>query len=677
MDAVISVSEAVGASRLVAPFCLVSDECIRRIADFLEWKDLSSLWLTGNGALHSKLHRSVEKIEVELFALQKYPISAFQYPRLRSFKVTCLLGARVGACYMPYLVQDDLLVPVEGHQSLETLEIEGSLAMTLLHASAARPSLSELLPRLRTLRLAGGGYFNHGCLKNVPRTLTELEISHALPSNVPTLPYIYVDALRDLPRSLTKLTLGRLPIKLGEPRNTVEYLPPSLTHLNISCASLEFIFLIIPSAIQNLSITLIQERRTMQEILQTSCLERFEQLSSFCLIQETGLELTLVPDKPFPASLTLLRLPLDYAHLRQKEPPFPSTVWRSILPRSLTSFHGFNSFHTSIDLPSTLPHLIHAHIDPQSLATDDLPKIWPPLAFIELPNWLYSDECIRALPHTLIKLTALIEDNPVWLEKLSNMKQLSALTLLDNGDLHPPKGLWSIAHEQLIAIRFNIKHCTSIEDVCGDWKKLEEIHFVVPDERGICQAIKDELRQYTTTPSSSGLKLFRYPTTLRTFTSNIGARASFFSHSLEYLTLLKSVTVACPVLPSIGLPETEAAIEVLFRLPDSVTSLNVNVYQDLPPRYLWSLPKSLKLLNIFVFHMDFVWEADHIRSLPDNLVHAALIGDYSMISLEASTLPKVMSHLYLADSVKDLNTLAFVETRRQRLVGKPEEPKAP
>ena len=653
--------------KTVAPICHISDECFGLIAGYC---DVNLLWLTGNAAIHSKLLRSVEKFEVELGALQKYPISAFLYPRLRSFKVTCLVKSVALPCYMPYWVKDDILVPLEGHQTLESLEIEGSLAMTLLHSSTTRPSLDTLLPRLTTLKLLGDGHLSQDCLKNVPQTVTELVIAHSSYTEHDACPTLPVDALSDLPRTIEKLILSGITIQIVTSQNldsANDYFPSSLTHLEIQCASIEAVISLVPGTLQIFAIATPPPRGTsVPEILKTSFLERFVGLTSFTFHQGDSRKLTTVFDRPFPRNLKTLTLPGENLHQLQENATFSEETWHAILPRSLTTFEGYLAYHSTIDWCNTLPHLIHAHIESTVLLKPKFSMNWPPLVSIALPQRKLTDENIMSLPHTLTKLAALIDHRPLWLEKLSNLKQLSFLSLHDPIDSRPPNGFWSLAHERLASIRFNIKHCDSIENVCGDWKRLEEIDFIVPDERAISQEIKNELKHYSTIQSSPKMKLFRYPSTLRTFKSHIGARASFFSHSLEYLTLLRTVKVRCPALPSVGLPKTEAALQILTRLPDFITSLTISVHEELDPFYLWHLPKSITHLWVYSLYPEFIWELEHLRSLPPNLVHLTLLGDYELISRQEYRLPSKTCYFY---SYSDPKTIASNEAKRQRLVG--------
>lgn len=599
----------------------VSDLCLELISHYLDYYDVSALYLTGNRALRSKIERSIVEIDVQIPWLGTYPISAFKLPRLRSMVVKPLGIGMKHLAYPTYYVINDQLVPVDGHKHLELLEIWGTLAFSVLLPNDDQPRLAELLPNLRTLRLAGDGYFQTACFENVPQTLTELSLRPTWNHHYHLLSAISLppEVLNHLPRSLETLVIATSTLTLDPVEKNdfhVLVFPPALTHLEFACEFVEATLEGVPSMIQTLKIE--HKNHRGQDILKVSALKKFTFLTSFSLESPRSSQLLIDFDEPFPSSLTSISLPKTV----ETVPENPISNYNAILPSSLTSFHGAKDWDAHIDWFTMFPLLKSISLT-QVAFEKTAPKKMPPLTSLFRRSSLgLPTDYIKVLPNTLVSLTGLVSNTEVWLGSVAQLTHLESLELASLSGTLPSKGFWDVMHGRLKRCKVFMACFESIDDLCGDWKRLDDLELWI-DDALLMPALKEDVKR-----CSGGQKAFCYPRTLTSLRGNTSVLTEFFLGSLKHLTQLETLNLSIA-----GTDCSQSVESALNFLADSVTSINLHIKCDIPPSALWHLPKRLISLGIATPFNEAPWTLSHFQTLPKTLSRLELSPNHDETQL--------------------------------------------
>ena len=648
----------------------LSDECIDFLTRYWDYYDIRALELCGNHSLSARIERSVSKVRVVVPSLGEWPLHAFNYRNLRSLEV---YHAGSGPKYKktaPILVKDDLLIPKEGHKSLDSLTIHMSLSFSILYALS--PSLQELLPLLRTLDLEGAGVFKPLKLfKNLPSTLTHLRLkptgegAHVL-SSIPA------SLIEMLPRSLETLMLENCDIALDKGLATDPSqlsFPPGLTHLRFTTTHLQPAIQAIPKSVTNLKLR--KTHLAGRQQLVVSSLRRLHLKRFGFSCSSASMTVDLVLDMPFPPTLTSISLPTRFKEFVDEGAITTKPRLDRYFPPSLTSFKGLYSVHDLINWGVTLPNLRYGQIW-RSVFEGDAPRKIPPLVMMSLEGVHLADVMIRALPITLESLSATVFNTPVWMEKFETLKSLTYLELGHHGPVLPSIGFWDLMRERLTDLRCCTYNFESLGDMCTDWTKLRSLSlYCTADER----SGPADYKQCTFDPSNTDLKLLRLPASLEVLYLAIGNNCAFFGHSLGYLTKLKNFT-----LGTFGTEYTSSAADTeghtpffMFakNLPPSLTHASIDTPTPLPVEYMGFLPKSLRDLSLSSRQSSrdtILWTEEHFRRLPPKLAFLSVARPLKNSDNYKSSLPPTLSHGIVEfgrDPSPD-RTPAMRELRRQK-----------
>lgn len=374
----------------------LSDDCLILIAQYLKWnfEDLTPLFMSGSRDLQAKFERGIQEVSSELRSLSTWPRFVFRCRNLHSLSLKATAYTHAANLLAPFYVKDDLLIPDEGHQKLSLLEIQSTLAFTVLHSHPTRPSLGELLPSLTKLILSGDGSFTLQVFENLPPNLTELSLGPIFPTSeknyvtdksklqdngsIATYP---LEAISKLPRSLTSLIIKNAALDMSntpqdasrgigatqpsddntssgseatgadstpkteetslDPKSSF---PPSLTLLHISCQSPNPVFPLIPTSVTDLTVDVDllgtggwdrhpSHQRSPNKLQATFCvsdLENLVNLASFNFTTVQYQSCRVRADRPFPSTLTRLKFPYEVDSLIG-EGPFANSTPSEVL----------------------------------------------------------------------------------------------------------------------------------------------------------------------------------------------------------------------------------------------------------------------------------------------------------------------------------------------------------
>lgn len=630
----------------------ISDDCIGLILAYLSYRDITALELIGSAALSSKVNRGVSEISVQVGCLRKWPLQAFRFRKLQSIAISSL-EETLSSVYVPPLVDEDLLVPLHGHSTLTSLDLQTILCFTVLYPRPGIPTLHELFPQLKKLKLEGDGIITPEALDNIPPTLTELSL-HAEAEIL-----YHPSKINGLPRGIETLVLNGMilgewsPGAQNDSEDSSLLFPPALTCLELSTRISSNLMNSIPKSIQVLTLTFAAD---VEDSLNVSYLD-FPFLASFILkLKNTQWEKPkLVIDKPFPDTLSNLRLELENIGFEGVEPS-------SALPPSLTSYIGFIDPEGMLNWHKTLPRLKIAYFDKDTFKASP-PIAFPPLLHLRVPSIDLSDESIRAIPVSVTSLKATVMNQPVWLETLAKLKSLTELELHRESERLPSQGFWDIMHERLDAIAMSVDQCESLEDLCGDWAKLRILEL----EANSSQRRPDFLKAYTPFGAlSSEKKLFHYPSSLTTLSLSADSAMAFFTHPLSYLSKLS--TLSLNVMRSTLIPAVADLIDMvsfLTNLPRSLLSLSITHRDALPESSLRSLPRNLKYLYLSNYLTELTWTRIHLCNLPKNLVFCSFSTTTVQTGID-DLLPATLVELGWSLQKHVKPTVGMVERKRQK-----------
>lgn len=627
-------------------FDQLSDECVGLVALYLRYHDLTALLLSGSTGLRAKIDRGVQEICAQIPSLGRYPLQAFKYPHLRRLTIASVGSTNPLPLFQPMLAKDDVLVPIEGHENLDFLEIHSTLAFTVLYDRPSHGKLADLLPRLRTLRMSGNGSFNPRILANAPPQLTELSI-RLRDSYARRAPVTGLDSasISSLPRNLETLSLVgvSLALKADETLETLSF-PPNLTSLKIWCLAVAQLVPLLPTSMRTISLAMraspLGHHGNSTHTLRTSDLHRFKALNKLVIRCPIFLEqLCLVLDQPFPATLTTLKLPdfvsdFQYQYVSpnpSSNEPHPQGVntnshlqtLKSALPSSLTSLHGLDQQHPEIDWLQGFPLLKYARIEEG--VWSQLPRFTtlPPLVELSFGNHDIDDTLVKALPVTLTRLQASLKNTPVWLETIAKLTRLTILHLTSKTQQLPSKGFWNVVKDRLTNLEVRPDYLESFGDLGGDWKKLQSLHFSANNESLKRPSLKYELDNIYAASSSdyeAGKPYLRFPANITRLQLVLGSQYAHFCHPISYLAKLQHfLLIFNPWSGMEEVPEAESPLQMFKSLPDSLTYLRYSSRFRVSPDILRKLPKKLRILAMFVDLKDGVWNKEHLASLPPSL----------------------------------------------------------
>lgn len=591
----------------------VSDECIDLITRHLAYFDVRALELCGSRALSARIERGVSQVRVLVPSLGEWPLHAFNYRNMRSLEVGNAGRECTQKLTTPVVAKDDVLIPQAGHKQIERLVIRTVLCFSVLHLNG--PSLHELLPNLRSLELLGEGAFKPEVLfKNLPPNLTFLRLK---PTGITR--YVHRDIptslIASLPRSLETLLLQDCYIgNESEPFGPEIQLsfPPTLTRLQFTTTYILPALEAVPKSVTDLKLE--KKYMALHQELIVSKLHSLNLKRFVFKCDDAYKKASLVLDKPFPSTLTSLKLPDEFLWFVEGEDMTKEPRLDIYLPPSLTSFHGLYRQHKLINWGTTLPLLKHADIH-KSVFKETIPTKLPPLLSLRINDIALKDETVQAFPTTLTHLRATIEYTPVWLEKIESLEALTELEINESSVILPSIGFWNHLRMRLTTLQCATVHFQSLDDLCTDWPNLTGLGLLCGYNE--TYGPKD-FGDWTVDASDMDHKLFQLPSTLKQLHLKIVTNFDFFGHSLAYLDKLEWISINVPI---VEYDEQQAAqtFEQLKTLPESLTRFSIDTPIAIPPAYVQCLPKNVKELDLrrtIVNPTGNPWTNEHFQHLP-------------------------------------------------------------
>lgn len=657
---------------------LLSTECMHLVVDLLDFYDIMALELVGNRTLSSKLANAVTDINAQILPLSKWTHLPFRYRKLRSL---CLNSEESDPNYTTY-APNDLLIPLEGHKSLQVLRIGSPLALTLLQSNSPIGSLtlSALLPSLRTLAISTEGLLTRAVLLNVPSTVTNLTLRL---SDKP----ISADVLEDLPKSLEKLLISnRVTCKRDEHGVKPILLPASLNQLVMTLSDPIAILGSLPHTMEQLTVY-----GGNSEVLNL----KISQFSP--KIQRLGLwtsqsTVSLTMDAILPATLTSFSIssptefldPTTGLPLNSVKDYFPPSVKEFYLPDAIREHY--------------LPHPSLPSLEEMSDCAD--PLVWRKmtnLTALAIPSTVESSSLL-SLPMTLTDLTSPITSNStVWLEVLPKLVHLKRLSIFDS-DHSAPSGFWDCLYTRLEALSCRTSDFETHKALSdGGWTKLIRLSLQFdtpwPGLDAYADASKCTIADLKDHP-------LRYPSTLEALTIIGSTYLRMLWPPIADLKRLKTLVLyGTPrIRDTSTLVENQGIYEFMTCLSPRLSYMCIHLPHQIDPKYLWNLPRSLHFLVLGLgggtTNLDFVpgidrslpylhqhqnrylWTEEHIRSLPHKLIELNLQGlrmfDLTKFDGEIS-LPPTLATCYVPPAHPAFETEIIKESKRQHALSHVQE----
>lgn len=655
--------EAVGAKSSEMLFFQLSSECTAQILSYLLWNDLNTLLLTGHRIVLEKIHRHVTQIDAQLGSLEVYPISAFNYPRLKSLIVrTNYLMIGGEREYEPYYVINDALC--KSHPLLETLEIHGLLAFSIL---APGHYLDTLLPGLTSLKLVGTGYLDRDYFQNIPPKLINFCVHskrHSESEPVDTLPLSLVGRL---PRSLATFELSRIALFVEDDSMKNISFPPGLTRLFCKLNDFSRVQHLLPSTLRSLKLRL--QGRILWKVSLTS---RFFDLTSLALSCDMAfLDFSIWVDVPFPTSITSLQLP----NACKVFDSLGNQLYGldGLLPRSLTSFRGLDGCHANTDWSNTTPLLQHATLSATIFKNNTIPSHLPPLVSLDVRVPLQGDNIHTALPTTLTCLQANVQPSSTWQQAVAKLNRLQTLKLMDYSGQLPSTGFWDVLKARLTSLSVSLHHLETLKDLETGWNLLRALTLKTSLHKLPALPLKKELDHRT---SAHNLVPIRLPSSLVSLIIDAVQYSNLFIQPIDYITQLETLDITLGKAVSTNPEGKGARCLAFFRsFPASLTSLSVLTPKKLSSVYLESLPEGLKSLKVLTTSsIGEEWTNEFLASLPRKLIdltgekrkRVSTETDYESEAYEdADYLPPTLISFRLKTELCMLRTDAYWELYRQ------------
>lgn len=605
---------------------LLSSECIGHLTQYLTYQDVKALLQSGSRSFMSKIDRSVLELTISAPSLGRWPSHAFRFRNLKSLAVSSPFFYVGGIIYAPIIAEGDVLIPLEGHQMLTRLQIDSTLAFSILRPVHIQPTLHELLPRLTTLLLSSDGAFDNDMFGSFPPTLTSLSLCRTGTRSQYSLSHISM-----LPKNLESLHIDGM--TLSEPADPIDdpeatIFPPDLTMASLRIFSKpETLIALLPHSIIDLNIRMDGgSGGAKPELRASQLLSRFENLSLLKVSTAYTQVLHLILDEKLPRSLLSLILPeLSKACVGGLfEGRSLSDVVNAALPPNLTHLVGLSACQDLPDCYYSFPRL--DTLWSSARITKSLLVKFPHLTTLtRLPSQFgpHEEDMLMELPKTLTKLTAKIKNEPAWLKAIESLISLQQLQIINGSDTMPSKGFWDVLHPRLTTIEFSVHHCESVGDICGNWRKLTDIELDMPDEAIVCENFLKDLTEYSSTGNlEPGKKPLRFSPCISTITLAMGSRFHMFGWALKDLPEVRFLNIRFYPIPE-EQESDESRFELLLHLPDSTKSLFFTSPSYMHPKYLTSLPSQLHSLGSAP-QMDPSWTKEQLLSLPPRLAFCSI-----------------------------------------------------
>lgn len=601
-----------------------------QIVSYLRYDDINRLSLTGERLIRYRLQRGVSEIDMNLRSFAVFPISVFNYPQLKHLTVTNNTVRRnYGPTeFEPYYAPNGL---VKAHNLLASLELHGSLVFTILEPAK---SLESLLPSLTALKLVSNGYLDKQHFQTLPSKLIHLTIrSRWHRKSYPTSDIEFMDAIPKLPRTLQTFDVSRITFNTEYRQTPISDFPPTLTHLRILVDDVNYVLKIMPSTLTDLDIS--GRWTEAEQFVVSEFSAQFPNLTSFSLYIKSGeSRCNMVVNTSFSHKIKKLKLPFDLPHLVDGAGKALTSL-DTLLPPSLTFFHGLDGHYPTTNWSSTVPLLQHVR-EASSLfdgsLINSLPSL-PPLLSLRLPRLEHPERLSSLLPSSVTNLVAVCHSDPGWTAAIEGLLNLESLTLRRGESTSPlPLSFWESMKPRLTSLTTSIGYFDSLDDLKG-WKRLSNLHLKVPETRYIPRAMQDELRSYAehgNTSTETGIiddmttteneqKLVRFPSSLTFLSLDLNARASVFLNPVSYLTQLKSLTVAVVGVTRPTKKQKKAKDCNEGRTPSWPTLLQQKLLV-----LIASVPRDL---TNFALVTPFEVSADTLRSLPKTLTRLVVLPD--------------------------------------------------
>lgn len=553
-------------------------------------------------------------IDAKIPALKKWPITAFNYPQLRSLRIE----GEMKKYTTPIIIPNGILIPPEGHKMLERLEINYFSASLLLLDLPGDISLSTLLPRLSELSITGCGYLSEAALRSIPPSVTSLTLDFFEPHSLHYHPDPDISILSLLPPRLTLLNLISIWLKIGYDRELPELLlPSSLTSVALNVDLMHPVLSVLPKDVVSLhfwsqianSIKLSELPRELQKM------------------QFSGHEnLTIVVDTVFPPDLTCwVEETLIQYEWELGELGIITQNLTALLPPSMTTYDPFDADLEQLDLRAILPNVKSYELTSYC----GLPNTIPPATKL----FTYDEDFTVYLPMFTVNLVSLrcsVLNTPAWLDTFSLLVNLKSLHLNEPYTCHLPSSTWKILHGRLQHLNASITHFESLEDLYGPWKDLTSLKLTLLDTMLLPSDLQEGLSKFDST-SSELRELVRYPLELKKLSLFLLQEWHVFMPPVKHLKHLKKFKCLCAEnqINDDVYVDMELINEVLAELPPSITYLKAQLPCHIRPQSLYSLPRHLKVLQLDLptnKSINSAWINEHFFNLPPSLTSLTVFG---------------------------------------------------
>lgn len=623
----------------------LSTECLDFIAGYLTFSELTHLLRIGHPVLTSKLEQGVTNIDAKVPCLSTWSHAAFRHRRLHSLT----LKYSTKGCSTPFYAPNDRLIPIEGHATLKQLSVRSPLGLTLLRDVAGEPPLSALLPSLEKLHIHTTGRFQPYMLRNVPATVLDLAVTLRHPSNYSNSD---ITILQGLPKRLESLKLQNLGLTIGRSDDKVLKslsLPPGLTSLDLEIDYLSPLLAILPKTVRVLS--LLVAAAEVQEMTTSTLPPELESLAIY-----RADEFVLIPDAPFPRTLTELELPLWGFTM------MPSTL-PNLWPSSLTaiSLQDADKYCDLLSFPK-LAILQHESVEGSSL------EHLTSLTELTLSK-TQENNSLPKLPSSLKSFKLSLPTGIESIERMINLTALRTLVLTSPAATLPSNTFWTHMHSRLESLTAPISTFASHKDIFGPWKRLTNLTIgVAPQVPADAKAFFDMRGGALCYFRDNPVKL---PTSLTSLTLTLNSYHFIFWQSLPSLTRLESLTLSMADSTAKVDPELYS---IFLSLPASLRVFEVDFYLLMPPKCLASLPPLLQELRLSYKrtytppnpNFSTAWTAEHIKHLPPRLVLLEVTGVASVTLGELEPLfPPTLVYLTFGEYGRQPATTASKELKRQ------------
>lgn len=584
----------------------LSLDCFERITRYLGFYDIMALELVGSPKLSAKLEQSVTEIDATIPSLFSWSFLPFRYRQLRRICINRPSRAPYGVIFAP----NDCIIPIQGHTTLESLQIQNPLGLHLLRSQPGLPALSTLVPNLKRLDIDCYGVFEEEMMRNVPPKVTELKLAIFSQYHLKDNPNLDIQVLNYLPESLETFTHSlTFMIANGDRESLKEKvsLPSTLTSLEISVNYAKAFIALLTDAITHLTLLF-----DCEETEQVKVSEIPSKLVYFDLIPLNLGTWQFIPDVPFPSTLRSMSCMCEY-------------IWRpgetianvaDLYPPSLKTLQAPTGLLPP-EIGLSCPNLTIWHSAVSAMSLEKMTSLTS-LGLASAPN---IQDLVHCLPLTLKLLGLRMKNATEWIEAVTKLPNLTSLTLASPSVPLPRDRFWSYMHTRLETLQCSVVSFESMEDLGSEeWTRLQSLTLTSPNtDATLSSDLQAFIDKHPNAPYAPGNPV-RFPSTLKHLGLWFDRHNAYFWPAIPDIPHLEALYVHESEKPTHKNPQI---FEFMERLPSSLRVLSLKLPHSMEPRYLSKLPKDLRVLELTTeyTYKPIEYRADALPTdrIPDNI----------------------------------------------------------